>query len=304
MRLFPTAERGIRAVEYSSSLAFLSSRSLLQYLISHPASSHSEEEEEEEGGLFSLNLLRKVVGKKRRGPILAISNECFVPFRVGFLVKGGADGNRISEALKQGLLRAEQAGLLMKARQDADQEVGEGEEVEVNTRGDVVSSSEKRWRSKHGNRLLMGGGFRLGRGVLTERVLSLDDVQGIFLLLGAGFAIAFFALFMEICASRMKRKYCPDLIIKSDTEDSDWDVEFSDDMDEDRESVLLRQLEESDWRDEDGPGGANHVAIKSQSRISAPEIGVVLEESLREPRVARRAVSAYTYRQHVWNGQR
>ncbi|XP_046987152.1 ionotropic receptor 21a [Schistocerca americana] len=135
--------------------------------------------------------------------LLHVGEDCVVPFSVSLALPRSAP---YAPALVQLLLRAQQSGLVALAARDV-----EWQHV----------------RSSSGRLLAAVTGAILKSRRDAEHKLSLDDVQGTFLLLGAGFAMGVFALVLEglhACCHRLldrhastrrPRPRCPTVTVTS-----------------------------------------------------------------------------------------
>ncbi|KAK3930163.1 Ionotropic receptor 21a [Frankliniella fusca] len=121
--------------------------------------------------------------------LMHVTKECLAPFWVALIFPKAAT---YSERFNQLLMRAMQTGITEKLRRD-------------------VAWDVMRRQAKNGRTLLqVSSGSSLKLKSADERMLTLDDTQGMFLLLGAGFAIASFALFIENMTGRIEgcRRHC------------------------------------------------------------------------------------------------
>ncbi|KAI5639695.1 ionotropic receptor 21a [Phthorimaea operculella] len=112
------------------------------------------------------------VTKSKRAQ-LHISNECFVPFGV---IMGFPNNSLYTAKLSADIMRISQSGLMDKL------------------------VDETRWeiqRSPNGKYLAVSSGFMLKITSAEEKGLTLEDTQGMFLLLAAGFLLAATALLSE-----------------------------------------------------------------------------------------------------------
>uniref|UniRef100_A0A1B6E574 Ionotropic glutamate receptor C-terminal domain-containing protein n=1 Tax=Clastoptera arizonana TaxID=38151 RepID=A0A1B6E574_9HEMI len=138
--------------------------------------------------LESKELLKHIVqtnftpDSDHKKSLLHISQDCFVRLLVSLLYPKNATH---AETFNEIILRALQSGLIMKLSRDIQWDIQ---------------------RSAKGGLLQASSGRSLRRTSVEDKQLTLDDFQGMFLLLGLGFAIAFFAMFFE-CAIFHYRKY-------------------------------------------------------------------------------------------------
>ncbi|XP_030748843.1 ionotropic receptor 21a [Sitophilus oryzae] len=113
------------------------------------------------------------VGSKKS--LLHISQQCFVPYKVGMLLP---KFSVYSEIFGHGVQQIIQSGIMIKIKNDIEWNILKS------ATGKLLAANTK------------GGGLKL----LTyeDRALTLDDTQGMFLLLGAGFLVGFGILLSEI----------------------------------------------------------------------------------------------------------
>ncbi|KAE8740418.1 Ionotropic receptor 21a, partial [Frankliniella occidentalis] len=125
--------------------------------------------------LYLEHVVRTNYTAENKRSLMHISSECVAPFWVALIFPKAAT---YSERFSQVLMRAMQAGITEKLRRDV------------------------AWDASRGSALKLKSS--------DERMLTLDDTQGMFLLLGAGFAFAALALFVENMTGRVAccRKYC------------------------------------------------------------------------------------------------
>ncbi|XP_044742097.1 ionotropic receptor 21a [Chrysoperla carnea] len=124
------------------------------------------------------------VGLGKRS-LLHVSDECFVAYSVSIMLPLDS---LYTSALSSIIQKAIQAGLLMKINNDVKWDL---------------------YRSPTGKLLQIGTGSLLKLPPPEDKALTLDDTQGMFLLLGAGFIIALTSLISEYvggCVNYCKRK--------------------------------------------------------------------------------------------------
>ncbi|XP_024936966.1 ionotropic receptor 21a isoform X2 [Cephus cinctus] len=148
--------------------------------------------------------------------LMHISHECFMKFGVTFVLPRKSV---YTEAFSSVIYRAQQTGLVEKIVQDVKWDIQ---------------------RTATGKLLQVTKGPTLRLTPVEERQLTLDDVQGMFLVFGAGLLIGFFVLLLE-CLVHSVFTYC----CKKHTDESvattiDWHV--------DPESIENLASTESDFR--------------------------------------------------------
>ncbi|KAF6213170.1 hypothetical protein GE061_010885 [Apolygus lucorum] len=119
-----------------------------------------------------------------------LSDECFVPLLVSIVLQ---KRTHYLEEINGALERALQAGFMTKVTQELEWE---------------------EYRSATGKLLKVHKGLK---GAPEDRELNLDDTQGMFLLLGAGFAIGLFVLIIEVSVwstGQVKHRQFGDLTLK------------------------------------------------------------------------------------------
>uniref|UniRef100_A0A0U5BQ72 Putative ionotropic receptor n=1 Tax=Reticulitermes speratus TaxID=60591 RepID=A0A0U5BQ72_9NEOP len=120
--------------------------------------------------IIRINYTKKSESKRS---YLHLGTDCFVPFNVALIFKPRSPHSNV---MSQMLLRIIQSGLSRKLTRDLEWDLR---------------------RSASGKLLAASSGQSLRAARVEERKLTLEDVTGMFLLLGAGFGIAAFVLFIE-----------------------------------------------------------------------------------------------------------
>nr|UEN71273.1 ionotropic receptor 4 [Gregopimpla kuwanae] len=115
--------------------------------------------------------------------LMHISTECFVEYGVTIVMPMESI---YTEAFGKVVIRARQSGLTQKIVKD----------VEWNGQ-----------RSASGKLLSVASGSKIQRVSVEERQLTVDDTQGMFLILGAGTLIGFFVLSIECCVHSIKKRW-------------------------------------------------------------------------------------------------
>ncbi|XP_017776455.1 PREDICTED: ionotropic receptor 21a [Nicrophorus vespilloides] len=137
------------------------------------------------GSESELNyIVRNNFSSVNKRSVLHVSKECFVPYGVSMLF---TLNSVYKEVLNNGLLRAVQSGFLIKLKHDVEWQM-------------LRSSTGKLLQAN------VGGTMHLK---VEDRALSLDDTQGMFLLLGAGFLLGGASLISEMvggCVNFCKQK--------------------------------------------------------------------------------------------------
>ncbi|KAJ9586856.1 hypothetical protein L9F63_019538 [Diploptera punctata] len=126
--------------------------------------------------LMKINYTKRNEGKS----YLYLGKDCFVSFGVSVVFPPEAPHSRV---MGQMILRIIQSGLITKLKRDLEWDLQ---------------------RTSSGKLLAAVGGSIYKSSKAMERKLTLEDVQGMFLLLGAGFGIAAFVLTIEFTAWLLK----------------------------------------------------------------------------------------------------
>ncbi|KDR16185.1 hypothetical protein L798_09600 [Zootermopsis nevadensis] len=136
--------------------------------------------------IIRINYTKRSEGKRS---YLHLGTDCFVPFNVVFMFPATSPHSNV---MSQMLLRIIQSGLFKKLKRDMEWDLQ---------------------RTSSGKLFAASSGPSLQATKAEERQLTLEDVTGMFLLLGAGFGIAAFILFIEAIAwimKKIKRKFFPE----------------------------------------------------------------------------------------------
>ncbi|XP_060851670.1 ionotropic receptor 21a [Rhopalosiphum padi] len=131
--------------------------------------------------LYQNNYIQKYKNKKI---FLHVASECYVPFNIGIAYKKNFLFRNIFNDL---ILRAQQSGLITKIIKDIEWEITQKSGV---SNPNLIIAPE-------------------------DRQLALDDVQGMFVLLGGGILLAAFTLIIEFVKRKREKKKIPQIKIKN-----------------------------------------------------------------------------------------
>ncbi|XP_022915376.1 ionotropic receptor 21a [Onthophagus taurus] len=139
-------------------------------------------------------IIRTKFTSTNKRQLLHISSECFVPFGVSIIFEKNSE---YKDFINKGIGNMIETGFMIKFQND----------IEWNM-----------MRSSTGKLLQANTGNNLRSIIVDDRSLSLDDTQGIFLLLGAGFLMGLAALISEMlggCFNCCKRRRLSGISLKS-----------------------------------------------------------------------------------------